>query len=202
MLHCLFCESIGLALRQCDNLCTYCSLLCSAYFFLDNMIIGSVSLSHIHTLTHTHITHTHIESPSQLTLPQRHLSLGKARWWMQVGGWYASAHFCVRLGVRMSSIKGERRETSTYCTICVSCSIQPRLWDLRLLSLSLSCPVDISCSLPCRLPVSSTHSCVPEICRRDAISSVMFRPALHHARPLSEQVADCGTKAKALSLQS
>lgn len=58
---------------------------------------------------------------------------------MQVGGWYASAHFCVRLGVRMSSIKGERRETSTYCTICVSCSIQSRLgiFDYSL-SLSLA----------------------------------------------------------------
>lgn len=42
----------------------------------------------------------------------------------------------------------------------------------------------------------------PEIYRGDAISSVRFLPVLLRAWPLSEQVADCGTRATALSVQS
>ncbi len=99
----------------------------------------SVSLSLSHTHTHTRRrTHTHIRTqspPSQLTLPQRHLSLGKARWWMQVGGWYACAHFCVRLSVRMSTIKREWREIERggeqYALYCV-CVLFHSLPDLGL----------------------------------------------------------------------
>ncbi len=158
----VLCLHVGSVARICGQYSFFfpCTIFClvlqyciqnSAYFLLDKMI----------TLSLAHIAHMHTESPSQLTLPQRHLSLGKARWWMQVGGWYACAHFCVRLGMRMNGIKGEwREEYALYCMcvcayLCVLfCSI-PDVGSYFLFS-----PCIYLCSLACRLPVSSAHLCV------------------------------------------
>lgn len=70
-----------------------------------------------------HTEHICTVSPLQLTLPKRHLSPGQARWWIQVGGWYACEHFCVCLCVRMSGIRSEicRRAVCTilFARICL-----------------------------------------------------------------------------------
>jgi len=140
--------------------------------------------------------------PSLLTLPQRHLSLGKARWWMQVGGWYACSHFCVRFIVK--EIEKEREKIAAcsilYVHMCASCSVPT---SLLAFSLSLSLTEWIFCVLYYVVPLCLPH--IPasrDLPGRDAICSVRLRPVLRPARPLSEQVADCGTKAKALSVQS
>lgn len=81
---------------------TYCFLQWS--FLFDNMITpGSFFFSF--TLSNT-------QSPSELTLPQRHVSLGRTRWWMRVGGWNACTSIfflCTFLGDNMQYQGGKRR---------------------------------------------------------------------------------------------
>lgn len=88
------------------RLFTYCFLQWS--FLFDNMITpGSFFFSF--TLSNT-------QSPSALTLPQRHVSLGRTRWWMRVGGWNACTSIfflCTFLGDNMQYQGGKRR------TVCV-----------------------------------------------------------------------------------
>lgn len=98
----------------------HCILSHIAVYCVSACFLLSLSLS----LSCTHNACAHRVPPSQLTLPQRHLSLGKARWWMQVGGWYACAHFCVRLGVRMNGIEresGERGRARAVRTVLYVC---------------------------------------------------------------------------------
>lgn len=154
----------------------------------------SLSLSQTHTCTRS--TYAHRVPCSQLTLPQRHLSLGKARWWMQVGGWYACAHFCVHPGVRTGSIRGEWRESITHGAVFVCLCILFHFFFLRIV---LPCLASISCTLPCRLPhVAMFHTFAEEM-----LSAVLgSRPSCFVLSPYQCKWLTVGRGAKLLSVRS
>lgn len=172
---------------------------------MDDIITGStislfLSLSQTHTHTCTHNAYTHTESPLQLTLPQRHLSLRMARWWMQVGGWYACAHFCVRLSVRMVSRESVKREESSmhYTECSYQCVLFYSIPGSCFLPLAEPTCHVLYCVVPQYLP----HFAVSRDLQTRCYQQCKVPPVLFRASPLSEQVADCGTRAKTVSVQS
>lgn len=83
----------------------------------------SLSISHMHK--HVRYTHRNTQSPpSQLTLPQRHLSLGRARWWMQVVSLCMCTFLCTSQ-CENEQHQGRGGSSSMRFTECVCFSVCP-----------------------------------------------------------------------------
>lgn len=151
-------------------------------------------------------SHTHAILLSQFTLPQRHLSFGKARWWMQVGGWYACAQFCVHLSVRVNGITGKQRGWKQYVLSCMCACVFLCMRVLLYAFANLRLCFFLSARREIFLTTSSLRAFDTSQRLENSLQRCYRRrevpPVLLRARPLSEQVADCGKRAEDLSVRS